>query len=298
MHCAVLGVGRQSWRIPLVFVAGAAAFLVVRMLGVSTLVAQVAAITAALMCAAAQFQQIFAVQDSAPIDKARVNPWIVAHGLVPYFLYGVLYFSFLVADRIAAGAAVASRGGAFNVPPVYKDGMDIALLTFLLAGAVLECCNLILMRGWRQTAQLPYGAGFARGASSLLWRWHALTAVMVAAFAGVAFAIRQVAEPLTRRSIDGLAGTILIVGDIGYLLFAVGLLNALALLSIDRGSSATRSLTAAVVINLVTGTVLGHLFGAYYASAGLAAGGVVFAVDTSRKLHRTLENADTLYPSA
>ena len=110
--------------------------------------------------------------------------------------------------------------------------------------------------------------------------------------------MRAAAEPLTRRSIDGLAGTILVVGDIGYLLFAVGLLNALALLSIDRVWSATRSLAGAVVINLVTGSVLGHLFGAYYASAGLAAGGAVFAVQTSRKLNRTLKKADTLYAAA
>ena len=299
MHCAVLGVGRQSWRIPLVFLAGAAAFAAVRLLGTPTLVAQVAAICAALMCAAVQSRQMFAVSDHAvPIDRARVNPWIVAHGLLPYFLYGVLYFTFLIADRVAAGAAVASRGAAFTIPQTYKDGMDIALLTFLLAGAVVECCNLILMRGWRQAGHLPYGAGFAQGASRLLWRWHALTAVMVAAFAGIAFVVREVAEPLTRRSIDGLAGTILVVGDIGYLLFAVGLLNALALLSVDRVSSATRSLAAAVVINLVTGSILGHLFGALYASAGLAAGGAVFAVQTSRKLNRTLKKADTLYAAA
>ena len=162
MHCAVLGVGRQSWRIPLVFVAGAAAFAAVWMLGAPTLVAQVAAISAALMCAVVQSRQMFAVTDGGPIGKARVNPWIVAHGLVPYFLYGVLYFSFLIADRVAAGAAVASRGGAFTVPQIYKDGMDIALLTFLLAGAAVECCNLIFMRGWRKASHLPYGAGFAK----------------------------------------------------------------------------------------------------------------------------------------
>ncbi len=185
------------------------------------------------------------------------------------------------------------------MPQVYKDGMDIALLTFLLACAAVECCNLILMRGWRQAGQLHYGSGFARGASRLLWRWHALTAVLVAAFAGVAFGVREVAEPLTRRSLDGLAGTILIVGDIGYLLFAVGLLNALALLSTDRvlGGHALAggrrrhqprdgNRARASVRRLST------------RRPGLAAGGAVFAVETSRKLHRTLEDADTLSGTA
>ncbi len=69
MHCAVLGVGRQTWRIPLVFVAGAAAFAAVRLLEAPTLVAQVAAISAALMCAAVQSRQIFAGPDHAPIEK-------------------------------------------------------------------------------------------------------------------------------------------------------------------------------------------------------------------------------------
>jgi hypothetical protein len=299
MHCAVLGVGRQIWRIPLVFAAGAAAFTIIRLQGAETLVAQIAAVTAALMCAAFQSRQVFGRNDTTmPGVGTRVNPWIVAHGLAPYFLYGALYFTFLVADRVAAGAAVASRGQSFGVPQGYKDGMDVALLTFLVASAAVECCSVLLMRQWRAAGQLPYDGRAVPGFARLIGQRRVLTSLLVAVFAAIAFFVHQIAEPLTQRSIEGLAGTILLVGDAGYLLFAVGLFNALALLAVNRVSRAARALAAAVIVNLVAGTLLGHLLGAYYAAAGITAGGAVFAVLTSRELSRTIENADEAYAGA
>ena len=118
----------------------------------------------ALVCAFVQSQHVFASDRRPDADVRRgVHPWIVAHGLVPSFLYGVLYFTFLVADRVAVGAAVASRGSPFGIPNAYKDGMDVALLTFLLAAAAVECCNVMLMRGWRAIGVLAADEGFASG---------------------------------------------------------------------------------------------------------------------------------------
>jgi hypothetical protein len=230
-----------------------------------------------------------------PGIRTRVNPWIVAHGLAPYFLYGVLYFTFLIADRVAAGAAIASRGQSFGIPQSYKDGMDVALLTFLFASAAVECCSVLLMREWRAAGRLPFDGGTVPSFGRLIGRRRVLTSLLVAVFASIAFFVRDVAEPLTQRSIEGLAGTILLVGDVGYLLFALGLFNALALLGVNRVSTAARALAAAVIVNLVAGTLLGHMLGAYYAAAGIAAGGAVFAVLTSRELSRTIENADEAY---
>ena len=296
MHCAVLAVARQSWRIPLVFAVGGITFSAFRMLNVGTLAAQAGALITALVCAFVQSQHVFASDRRPDADVRRgVHPWIVAHGLVPSFLYGVLYFTFLVADRVAVGAAVASRGLPFGIPNAYKDGMDVALLTFLLAAAAVECCNVMLMRGWRAIGVLAADEGFASGPSHLRRRWCAVTAALITAFLCMAWLVFVVAEPLTERSMQGMTRTILIVGDVGYLIFAMGLLNALALSSLDRMEAAARALATGVVVNLVVGILLGHLLSPHYAAAGLPAGAAVFAMLTSRKLSRLLRHAGTAY---
>ena len=75
----------------------------------------------------------------------------------------------------------------------------------------------------------------------------------------------------------------------------MGLLNALALSSLDRMEAAARALATGVVVNLVVGILLGHLLSPHYAAAGLPAGAAVFAMLTSRKLSRLLRHAGTAY---
>jgi hypothetical protein len=70
------------------------------------------------------------------------------------------------------------------------------------------------------------------------------------------------------------------IGEVGYLLLAIGLANALALFSLNRPWTAVKALTAGLVVNLIVGQVLSHMFSPYFAAAGLVAGGLVLTVQS------------------
>jgi hypothetical protein len=301
MECAILSLDASAWRIPLVFIVGGAAFAGARALGVGTLLAQVIAASTAVLCANAQIPQMFrqGAAEGRWQDLFNTNLAIVVHSLTPYFLYGLLYFTFVMADRISASAAVVALGqGTFGVPRAYKEGMDLALLTFLLAAALIECCNVALMREWQRAGALAYEPEFRTGASQLRRRRNRLIVLLVVGFLAVAYGVRAAAEPLMGRSLNGITESILIAGDLGYLLLTVGLLNGLALLSLNRVECVVRALAVSVAVNFIAGGVLSHLVGAYLATTGLTTGGAVFAVLTGRDVRELLESPDVAYLGA
>jgi O-antigen/teichoic acid export membrane protein len=82
------------------------------------------------------------------------------------------------------------------------------------------------------------------------------------------------------------------VGDVGYLLLAMGLVNGLALVSLNRPWSTVKALTAALAVNVMVGYVLSHMFSPYFAVAGLVAGGFVFAVHSSVLARDAMRSGD------
>ena len=59
---------------------------------------------------------------------------VLVYWTLPYFWNGTVYFAFLFADRLSAGTASAAAGGPFGIPSAYSLGMELALLTLLIAG--------------------------------------------------------------------------------------------------------------------------------------------------------------------
>ena len=76
-------------------------------------------------------------------------PVLVHYTLTPYFFYGVAYFSFLFADRFAAGTAITLFSGlGFGIESGYARGIDFALVNFLFTAALVEALNYRFMGGW------------------------------------------------------------------------------------------------------------------------------------------------------
>jgi hypothetical protein len=297
MQCAILGLASSLWRIPVVFVVAGAVFAIAKAMGAGTLVAEVIAACTAVGCASGLSPHVFsgAGDDASVVDLPRPHAGVVANDLVPYFLYGVMYFTFVISDRMSASAAVLALGrGPFGIPQSYKDAMDLALLTFLLAAAAIECCNIAFMHAWR-AGDMPFEPGFEGGILRLRRRRTRVLVGLVTSFAIVACCVRIAAVSLLGHSLTGLEDTILIVGDCGYLLFAVGLLNAVTLSSVNRAHGATRALSVGVAVNLLIGGLLSHLFSPYFATIGLTAGAAAFAGLTARELRTVLLNADHVY---
>src|SRR5262245_63198147 len=79
---------------------------------------------------------------------------VLAYMLVPFFFYGLTYFAFLFADRIAAGSATPWASGlSFGIDSQYKQGMDVALFIFLVLAAVVEYLANRFVRLWFRLAE-------------------------------------------------------------------------------------------------------------------------------------------------
>ena len=93
-------------------------------------------------------------QANREIKLPRLNALI--YSLTPYFCYGTAYFSFIFADRIAAGTAInPALGLIFAINSEYQRRMDIALLNFLLLVPLVEYLGYKLIQYWFKQAKNP-----------------------------------------------------------------------------------------------------------------------------------------------
>jgi len=86
--------------------------------------------------------------------------------------------------------------------------------------------------------------------------------------------------------------TIVGVDNLAYPLFALALLNTLALFRFIRPSVAVKALTAGLAANVGVGFVLSHAVNTSFAMAGLIVGAALVATLSTVAVRRTLRRAD------
>lgn len=296
LACAMLSLQAPQWRVPMVYLAGGVVFVLAKViLGSSTLAAQTAALATAVTAACALTIDAFrqsARGDTRTEEIVLPRAPVMAQALFPHFVYGVAYFTFLFADRLSAGSALPSTSGlAFGIAPDYKRGIDLAFLVFLITAGSIESCALALMRSWRAAAQQP-GMDATLAADLARLRRRAVIGIVVL-FGGCAAVAAKLAADV--QFLSGPGAVIFAAGCVGYLLFAVGLLDALTLFSVNRPFSALGALLPALFVNLVAGYVLSHIGGADYAVAGLMVGSAMFAFRARRAARGALREPAFAY---
>lgn len=298
--CGLFGIRQQQWRVALALVAGFSAFVAGRAMGADVLTAESVAVLTVVVAAALQARQLFfpsgvvAVWRSPDVSMPRLH--VLVCSTLPYVWYGAVYFGFLFADRIAAGTATAALGEAgFGVPTPYSLGMELSLLTLLIAASGVEVAGALFARALAIEAQRPIAGGTGDLAAAL--RRHHRRAITLAGvtFLATAMAVALLAERLLPLGIWSLPWATLVPGEIGYALLAVGFVNALILFETQRPWTVVRSLTGGLVLNLAAGYVLSHAYGSVYAVDGLVAGAAYFAIASTRGVRLTLETSDYAY---
>lgn len=302
MTCAVISLENHRWGIPVVFCGGALAFLLCRAVSsLPILLAQLLAAAAALALAEALARRSFDPERPSPHSERVALPPLPAlvYSLSPYFLYGLMYFAFVFADRIAAGSAVPFASGlAFGIDPDYKRGMDYALLAFLLVAGFVEYFSHEFMHLWYEQAAVTGTDELARLRAALQRRHRRHTIAVIVAFASIAIAELWVLPALRFAPLNPAALRIFLIGGLGYLLFSLGLYDGLILFSVNRLRVVLRALWPALVVNFVFGYTLSHMLSVGYAAGGLLLGAIVFALISRRAVARTFRQADYAYYAA
>lgn len=287
MLCAIVSVQPQRWRIPIVFIAGGLVYAAASLFTNSVL-AQALAIssTYALVIGFAVYG--FEQKGVDNHDATLPELWALVPMLLPYFLYGSLYFAFLFADRFTAGAALPSSSGlAFGIDNSYKKAMDSALLALLTTVAVAEYLNhrfISSMKNLASRTKLDNLSEF----SIVLQKRHLNYSLITC----LVFLIISVLCYVFLRGRVGLEGTglrVWAVGGLGYAVLSLALFNSMILLSIGLPGVVCRCLFPALIINLSTGYLLSHALSAEYAVVGVCAGSLFFLITTQVCLRRSLK---------
>jgi hypothetical protein len=224
---------------------------------------------------------------------ALPNLSVLIYLLLPYFLYGIVYFGFIFADRLVANITTAGHlilvaGNNLD----YQDSMDLALLNLLLIVPLVEYFSYKLIMYWYDLAKYMTLAQ----ADSLSWQlqkkyWSLLGRIFL--YFGLLMAVTIVLLSILHRT--QAANILTIVACMGYLLFAIGLFNTVILLSLDRLQDVLGVLATAMAIDFIIGYLLGSLFGVYFAVVGLIVGAIFFAIASSQKILKAIDRAEYCY---
>lgn len=221
------------------------------------------------------------------------NLSVLVYLLAPYFMYGIVYFGFIFADRLVATiATVGDYRIVIGSNLDYQDSMDLALLNLLIMVPLVEYFSYKLIIFWYDRAKnLPLVE-----VDSLAWRlqkkyWSSFGRICM--WFGLMMSITLLLLIVLQRNLND--SVLTLVGCFGYLCFALGLFNTIVLLSLDRLKDVLNILATAMVINFVLGYLLGSLFGLYLAAIGLVVGAILFAIASTQKIIQAIDRADYCY---
>jgi hypothetical protein len=252
-----------------------------------------AAVVAAMLLVFARAALSTKASRQEPLKDPRYP--VLVRSLAPYFCYGLGYFSFVFADRIAVGTAVSPAAGVqFAIDSSYKLGMDISLLVFLLSMSAVEYINYLFMRFWRDEARRWTPIDSATFRARLRRRYTRCCVSIVAVYAAIAVLVWMLlglpdaaAGPLPRQ--------VLVLGVTGYLLLELALFNVLMLFSVNAPAAVLRSLVPALVVNAGFGYLLSNTMGPIWAAAAMASGAAVFAWLSHKRVSDALARPGYFY---
>ena len=303
---ALLYVMRLRLSIVLVFLATAAVAAGARWLfGSSLEVAHWSGLLAADVGAALWARHVLrrraAKDDVSGAVRRLPRQAIHAYGLAPYFLYGLLYFSFLFLDRMLAWT-VGGQPLPFWFDAGYEVGLDLALVVLVLMLPQLEYAVHAFSDSMTpvQTSFLAQqGALHNRHYLRFYGRQLLLLFGIGVTSAGLVTSGVVWLRATQRLPLEGsVTWPVFLAGTAGYVLLVVALLNGVFLFSLSRPWPAVVALSAALCTNAAVGWTLSRSGEYWWSVGGLVAGSAVFAGLTSFATVRTLRRLDYYYYSA
>ncbi len=251
--------------------------------------------------------------DRLPRQREVVNPprlTVLVYSTSRFFLYGILYNSFLFADRVIAWTSATGRE---DFPPYgfwlnvrYELGMDLALVVVMLLSGVVEHATQRfsekLVPGEKRVKSLDVARFTAASRGDHRRRTLALAGASVVAAAGAALVAlllrRMPALPIYEPLLSVTTTRVFIGATVGYVIFMFALQNVLMLLTLSRVELVTRAVGIALVVNVAVGFVCSRAIHYSAAVLGLVAGAAVLALLSARAMRQVLGELDYHYYAA
>ena len=248
---------------------------------------------------------------------------IHAYGLLPYFTYGVLYFSFLFVDRLLAWT-VGDHPLPLWFNATYEVGLDLALVVLVLMLPQLEYSLHAFSDSRKPERSFPALAlpGHLRRpgrhrrtagrlaeesggqpyrhsqASRYYLRFYRRQLLLLGALGAVAAGVVTLAASALYRTgivpnADGQAGwSVFLWGTVGYALLVVALLNGVFMFSLSTPWPVVGALLVGLLANITVGGVLSRYGEYWWSVGGLVVGAFLFACITTISTVRVLRHLD------
>jgi hypothetical protein len=245
--------------------------------------------------------------------RTVVNPprlTILVYSTSRFFLYGLLYNTFLFADRIIAWT---SGTGREDFPPYgfwlnvrYELGMDLALIVVMLLSGIVEHATRrfseeLVPREKRvksvDTGRFLDAAGREHRRRFITLAGSSFVAVTIAVL--VTLMLRKLPSlPIHKALLTSTATNVFIVATVSYVIFMFALQNILMLLTLSRVELVVRAVGIALAANVAVGFVCSRAIHYSAAVFGLLTGAIALAVLTRHAMREVLGELDYHYYAA
>lgn len=243
------------------------------------------------------------------VEQTLPKPEVRYYVNYRYFVYGLGYFLFLFVDRILAWSAGPPPPPYiiwFNTP--YELGMDWALLTLVLSVAVLEYSvqafskYLVPLQEKAKFSQLKafndyYKKFYFRQLALLVG--FSIVSILLTYVAVDSLRVFQSEVPEIRDFFaNPMTTKVFWLASISYVFLNIGLLNALFFFTLNKPAFSMYSMLAGLTVNFFVGFICSRVIALEYATIGLMAGSICFAVVSGLFARKFFKRLDYYYYSA
>jgi hypothetical protein len=248
----------------------------------------------------------------APRGRA-VNPprlTVLVYSTSRFFIYGLLYNTFLFADRFIAWTSATGRE---DFPPYgfwlnvrYELGMDLALIVVMVLAGIVEHATqrfseTLVPREKRVksvfTSQFLDAALSEHRRRFFMLAGSSLIAIAIAI--AIALLLRKMPSlPIYASLLTMTTTRVFACAAVAYVIFMFALQNVLMLLTLSRVELVVRAVAIALAVNVTVGFLCSRAIHYSAAVLGLLAGAITLALLASRAMKKVLNGLDYYYYAA
>jgi len=223
--------------------------------------------------------------------------------LIPFFVYGLFYFIFLVLDKLIEWNANGIDVGFFIWFDVeYEIGTDLALMVLIVLMGLVEVVvyeflyrinDKVFFYSLKEYQQ--FNKDFVR-----FYRLVNRIFIVFAMITIIALYLLILSLPVDEHTLPFTpsAQFVYLVSSIAYAFLTNALLNVLVLFSFSRQQIVVKAIVVAVIVDFAVGIVLSKMIAKFFAVFGLLAGSITFWYLTYRYIRKMFTKLDYFYYSA
>jgi len=255
------------------------------------------------------FQHLFfkrILHKTVKIAQNKINTPVLLYHNYKYFFYGLFIYLFVFIDRILAWSSELDGLMPFVIyfKKDYELGMDIAIVSFLFMGGILEYSVKVFTHFLDLQQRLTkYNEVKHFNSYFTMMYWRNVLILLVSSTVLFIITYFLITSPWGYESrfhikLLDLSYTVASFGCIGYLFLAWGMMNSLYLFTLGRPTEPLKAIIIATVVNIITGFVFSRFVGYEYSVIGMVMGSLVFMVLTLKENVSFFKNLDYNYYSA